>query len=271
MTARTIVRSVLGAGAATVLVVGLSGAGSAAPGDDVVSVEGSAEGLFIAIDIVVPGEAGTGGADVSPFAAASASDVGTEQFDVEFGPAPTVTLPPQGGGPFTDSLADTSVDQSPGIIFATIGLSEVSTQGALGATGNARSSSTSTDVLLGGLTGFEASEISSECEATAAGGTADTTISDLEFALLPIDLPENPAPNTVLTDADIPTLGSGVTVVLNEQEIVTDATGTHVVVTAFHLTAVEGNQPARGELTLGRSVCGLTSVAPIVVAPTFTG
>lgn len=265
MSRRTLARAALSAGAATLLVVGLSGAGSAAPGDDVVSVSGEASGLFVAVDLVQPLAA----SQPSFFTDGDAGDAGdpvdAQQLDVEFGPAPIVTLPPEGGGPITDSLADVDVDD---LGIFTVAALEVSTEGALGTAGNARSSSSALGLYLGGLT---ADEASSTCEATSAGATADTTIIGLAgFEDEPIDVPEHPAPNTALTSAEIPNLDVGVTVFLNEQELVTDATGSHVVVTALRIESVSESD-ILGDLYVGRSECGVTTVAPVIVEPTFTG
>lgn len=253
--------------AATALVVGLSGAGRAAEGDHVVAVSGSAQGLFVALDVA--GTAVTSDAPSPLLAAdpATGDEVGAEQFDVEFGPAPSVTLPTEGGGPVTDSLSSIVVPQSPTTTFATLGLSEVSTEGALGTTGNVRSSSTNTRLAMDP---FTATAVASDCSASAAGGTATSTLTDLRFTgAATVDLPTNPAPNTVLTAAQLPGLGTGVTVILNQQQIVTDATGTRVVVTALHITAGPGDQLGRGETYVGRSECGV--VLGAVAAPTFTG
>lgn len=198
---------------------------------------------------------------------ASASDVGAQQL-IEFGPAPTVTLPPEGGGPFTDSLADVEVPEA-----GTVGALDVSTEGALGPAGFAVASARATDMDAAEIA---ADVLASECEATPEGVTGSSTIVGLSFDGEPVDVPEDPDPNTVLTDAEIPNLGSGVTITLNEQELVEGDDGERLVVTAMRVVAEEGDQLARGELYVSRSECGVSLVTPAPPAPvpapvTFAG
>lgn len=259
---------------ATAVMVGVIGAGGAAPGDTVTAVSGGAQGLFLDFDLPeddseAPGPESSGsGGILAATGTTSAGDVAAQQVRVSFGPEPTVALPPGGGGPFTGSATDVVVPdpRSSFIDAASAASIDVRTEGALGATGFARSSASARDVMVAGLL---ASELSSSCEATSAGATGTTTVVDLAFFDDPIDVPVNPAPNTVLTRAEIPDLGSGVRIILNEQELVTDAAGSRIVVTALHIVAAPGDQPATGEAYVGRSECGV--VTPEIVEPRFTG
>lgn len=260
--------------AVAALLAAVAAPGATAPGDEVVAVRGGAAGLFIAAEIVdeeddnsVPSDPSDEASPLASGAGATGSDVGTLQVGVEFGPAPTVTLPPSGGGPFTDSLADVAVPVPPPFEelgdFATVAALEVSTEGALGATGFAVASASALDADLGGL---EAELIESACEATAEGVTGSSTILELSLGGETVDVPQDPESNTTLTAADIPNLGTGVTVILNEQQLVEDEAGERLVVTALRIVAVEGDQLAQGEVYASRSECGVSLAAPVVPA-----
>src|SRR5439155_15043473 len=81
------------------------------------------------------------------------------------GPKPTVTLPPTGGGPLTDSLVTVDV---PDLLHT--GVLEVRTEGALGASGFARSSADAHDTRLGPAATpiLTANVVHSECNSNSA-------------------------------------------------------------------------------------------------------
>lgn len=142
---------------------------------------------------------------------------------VTSGPAPSVTLPAAGGGPFTASQLSANV---PGVLSA--GLIDVSTQGGLGAAGFVRSSAQIANVSA--LTGtVTASSVGSSCAIDAAGVvTGSTTL--VNALLLGGSLAAKPAPNTVVA---IPLVG---TITLNEQTTTTGPGGNRsITVNAAHL------------------------------------
>jgi hypothetical protein len=87
-------------------------------------------------------------------------------------------------------------------------------------------------------------------------------------------VPSDPAPNTVITSAEQPILKSNITIILNEQEIVSDGTTNRIEVTALHVIATDApDGQFVGEFYTGRVVCAVTLAAPppVAVQPTFTG
>jgi hypothetical protein len=237
-----------------------------APGQesDVVTIEGRAEGLFFDVDVVA-----TPSEDAGPLLGPTGE--GAEPLGavpVNFGPTPVVEVGPQSGAS-TQSLADITIPTGPFPPFTTA-LAEVSTEGATGAEGFARSSFRLTNFDFGGISGDQAN---SECEATAAGATGSANFVNAT-------VPSDPAPNTVITSAEQPVLRDNITIILNEQEIVSSPLGQRIEVTALHvLAAPSPDAQFIGEFYVGRTVCGVTLPEPPVVAPeppvvaepTFTG
>lgn len=103
------------------------------------------------------------------------------------GPLPSVTLPPEGGGPFTDTAS--SVDLSAGVTSVlSTGVLTVSTEGGgLGShQGFATSSAQVDDVSI--LTSvFTADKISSTCTSTGDGSTGSASFTNAQLNGTPID------------------------------------------------------------------------------------
>ena len=241
---------------------------------EVVEVRGSAFGFFadLQLDFDTGPNAAAGGQSLL-----GASGTGTEggspqQFS--FGPEPEVVLPPEGGGPFTDSLTNEVIDVPDPAPDGLIDSSEVSTEGALGADGFVRSSSVTTGFNVGGVV---ATSLASECESTPAGTSGSAEILGIVFSEEGAQDFPDPAPNTVLTDDDIPSLGSDITITLNAQETVDIDGVPTLVVTAVRVDAAPGgDSPSDGVLEIGQSACGVlaataTPATPVPVAPAFTG
>jgi hypothetical protein len=173
---------------------------------------------------------------------------------VTVGPIPSVTLPATGGGPISDSLL--TVD-APGVV--TTGVLNVSTQGArLGEhAGNAQSSAqvagvtALTDVLTANL-------VTSSCTSNGDGSSATTTLANANVSGIGA-IGANPAPNTVVTVADV------ATITFNEQTR-SDVPGqqSSITVNAIHvrLNASVGT----GDIVIAQSRC--SAIGPDVLAPT---
>jgi hypothetical protein len=245
---------------------------------EVAEVRGSAFGLFIDVEITLPpppGAAEAEGNGLDAFEAVGVEPEGAEPAGgVALGPIPEVVLPADGGGPFTDSLVNEAIDFPAPITDGFVEAANVSTEGALGADGFARSSA---EMLGADISGIVASSITSECEATLDGASGSAELLDLEFSEVPLG-DVTPAPNTVLDNSDIPTIGTDITITLNAQEtVVVDGVET-LVVTALRVeAAVGGNSPTDGLLEVGQSACGVLAVAeatpaaPTPITPAFTG
>jgi hypothetical protein len=280
------VRVAMGAAlAAGLLAVGAdSSQGQETPTFTVTSVSGGAFGLQAAVE-ATGFDPVTGGIDAALEEAQAASDYpvllgGTLSDGV--GPAPEVTLPPTGGGPFTDSLPSIELD----IIEETVTLAgplDVVTEGALGPGGFAASAARVEEVNMAEVLGlfFIADLIETECSADLASGPTGST--RIVNGLTPVDpLPENPAPNTVAVDFEEENnVGSGtvttrVLLVLNEQV----GGPNDITVNGARLEFFQQFVPANGgetatftfDETVAQARCGLVS-GPVAVAvePTFTG
>jgi hypothetical protein len=157
---------------------------------------------------------------------------------ISAGPVPSVTLPSNGGGPFTASLASANV---PPVIST--GLLEVRTQGATGPSGFAESSATvaTVNVLSGGVT---ADAVQSQCRADTTGATGSTTIVNGQALGIPIAA--NPGPNTVIV------VGGVGSITLNEQ---IKGPGNSITVNAVHirLNALAGT--LTGDVIIAQSRC----------------
>lgn len=146
----------------------------------------------------------TAGAQSDEVVAVSGSATGAfyEEGEATFGPAPTVELPPEGGGPLTDTDGLEGADLY------------VETEGALGADGFVAS--------FASLDAGEGGYVESECYADADGAEGSTFISLF-------DLPESPAPNTPF-ELD---LGGGTTVTGIANQQVPSADGLAIFVTGL--------------------------------------
>lgn len=197
--------------AATALVFfGLAGAGSAAAAE--ASVSGGAYGLSANVNALVA--------------------------PVSVGPLPSVSLPAEGGGPFTASLLSADV-----LGLASVGVAEVSTEAASGV-GSAASSASLVDVNVAGL--VQASVARSRCSATAEGAEGSASVVDLVVAGIPIST-VNLGPNTAIL------LPVG-RVVINEQRP-DGATG--LTVNAVHVTL--NALAVSGDIVLAQSRCAVNS------------
>lgn len=193
---------------------------------------------------------------------------------VDSGPVPVVTLPPEGSStPITASdSGGESARQGPAIVVEATAMT-VSTEGTTGVGGSVTSTAS---VVFGEaederIDPFSADEVRSTCRASESevtGAAALTnaslvTSTDLEGEPVEIiDLPENPAPNTMLSGTN-DALGDTFRIVLNEQ--VRD--GDTLTVNAVHVFLGQNAQGesveavARGEAILGQSVCGVSTSA----------
>ncbi|HWH34651.1 MAG TPA: hypothetical protein VNT56_04955 [Acidimicrobiales bacterium] len=201
----------------------------------------------------------------------------------EIGPAPQVTLPPEGSAePVTMTDPDgTSVQFGPAVIVEPTAMT-VSTQGqADGVTSTAALEfSEDRDAQLDPL---NAARVVSECTATPAGLSGSATLSDATLVLRTdeesgepaeeVDVPADPEPNTTL-GGTIDHVGDTFRVVFNEQI----EAGGILTVNAVHVyfgQDAEGAATggvAQGEAILGQAVCGLSAStgADPATAPTST-
>jgi hypothetical protein len=171
---------------------------------------------------------------------------------------PTVTLPAEGGGPFTAS--------SPAVTqpLLTTGLVEVSTQGqGLGThAGTATSSAEVASINIGETPIAES--MAAQCTANGDGASGTTTLVGATIPGIGA-LPTNPAPNTPITS--IPD-AEGITVVLNEQMITTTlGSEAKITVRAFHV--LFDTPDIDGELIIGEVTCGV--IGPDVLRPEMLG
>ena len=197
-------------GVAALVVLGLSGGGSTAAAAS--SVSGGAFGLSANVNALVA--------------------------PVAVGPLPSVTLPAEGGGPFTASLVSANV-----LGLASVGVAEVRTQGNSGV-GSVASSASLLDVSAAGL--VQASVVQSRCSARADGAEGSVSIADLVVAGIPIST-VNAGPNTTIT------LPVG-RVVINEQRQ-DGASG--LTVNAVHVTL--NALAVSGDIVLAQSRCAVAS------------
>jgi hypothetical protein len=168
-------------------------------------------------------------------------------------PTPSVTLPPTGGGPFTDAAVPISI---PGLLTANV--LEATTQGGLLGThqGFAASSADLAEVTVGGIAGVTPAALTlqavhSECLSNGDGSSGETDIIGL-FAGAP--LPTNPPPNFVPA-GDLP---AGIaSIVINEQIVQNSTGGTSIVVNALHVQLLPTGVPGAAlvDLIIGSSRC----------------
>ncbi|MBW3652868.1 MAG: hypothetical protein KY433_04590, partial [Actinobacteria bacterium] len=132
------------------------------------------------------------------------------------GAMPSISLPAEGGGPFTESVLSANLAG-----LAPVHLVRVSTEGNSGI-GSARSSATTVDVNVAGM--VTASAARSRCSATRSSADGSAAVVDLVVAGIPIST-VNAGPNTSVA------LPVG-TVIVNEQR----RTGnSQIVVNAVHV------------------------------------
>jgi len=143
------------------------------------------------------------------------------------GAMPSVSLPPEGGGPFTESLLSGNVAG-----LAPMRVAEVGTEGNSGI-GSAASSATTLGVGLAGLVKVAAAR--SRCSATARSADGSASAVDLVVAGIPVSTVDA-GPNTVVT------LPVG-RVIINEQRRTGDSRITVVV---------------SGDIVIAQSRCAVT-------------
>jgi len=254
------IRRVFVVGALSALVVALvPSAGAQTP--TVTSVIGSADGLFaeLDVDVIGPEEEGVGALQ-----------------DISFGPAPTVTLPSDGGSVSEQIL---SVDESFGPVSLTAGLLTAAAEGALGPQGFATAETTVADLALFEeiLLPIELSEgedvgaqqledpvigaeaITATCAADLTGVSGSTTL--VGATVLGETLAVEPPPNTEFTISldSIATVG----VTLNRQVQNPDGA---LSVTALVLE-VDILDIATGTLQVGPATCGVVEGVEPAPAP----
>jgi hypothetical protein len=188
----------------------------------------------------------------------------------ESGPAPVVTLPPEGSAePITETAADEeSVQYGPAIIVQSTAAT-VSTEGTTGPDGSVTSSAELEfdEEREEQVDPFKADALTGTCTASESGTTGTVTLTngslvtstdpDTEEPVETVDLPAEPAPNTSFTGT-IDHVGDTFRLVLNEQILEDDT----LTVNAVHLYLGEGGDGvAQGDAILGQSVCGVDSSA----------
>jgi hypothetical protein len=249
------VRRALGLAALSALVVAVVPSATAQT-RTVTSVIGSANGLFADLEVV------------------------TDVVDpLTFGPAPTVTLPPEGGSVSEEILG---VDEVvPGALALRAELVRASAEGALGPAGFATAESTVADVELleqdsvsvGGI--LEAEAVTATCAADLEGVSGSTTL--VAASVLGTALAAEPEPNTQLV-ITLPGTLAEVGVTLNRQVQNPDGS---LSVTALVLEVDLGEGFITGTLEIGPATCGVVegevppppapAPAPVTAQVRFTG
>jgi len=216
------------------LASGLVGAGSLVARAAVDSVTGSAAGLEVSLDV--------GGAAI------------------DYGPAPIVTLPPEGGGPIDESESSiiVPIGSPPGTEIFTVASAEVSTQGSGVGTddGVVTSITTLTGVTISNF--LTADQIVTTCVSDRSGSTATVTLTNALLEGTP--LPDLPEPNLAVS-------GVNGNVILNGQSV----TETPGVGTQISVVGVRGEPAAGSGVTgfagLGSAECGVTGANVLKVPP----
>jgi hypothetical protein len=238
------VRRVFVVGALTALVVAVFPSASAQT-PTVTSVIGSAQGLAV-------------GLTIEP-------DVGSDTLD--FGPTPTVTLPP-GGGSVSDSVSNVS-ESVLGVALTATTLS-TSAEGQLGPAGFATAESVVEDLALGivggeSIVGAEA--ISATCDADLSGVTGSTTL--VGASVLTETLEAEPPPNTQLTISITNGITAEIGVTLNGQVQNPDGS-LSVTAIALEIDVQAGPLSITGTLAIGPATCGVVEGVELpaeVIAP----
>ena len=156
---------------------------------------------------------------------------------VSVGAMPSVSLPPEGGGPFTESLLSANVAG-----LAPMRVAEVRTQGNSGI-GSAASSATTLDVGVAGLVKVAAAR--SRCSATARSADGSASVAGLVVAGIPIATVDV-GPNTAVT---LP-VGK---VIINEQRRTGDS---QITVNAVHV--ILSAAVVTGDIIVAQSRCAVS-------------
>jgi Bacterial Ig domain len=217
-----------------IMVGGLVGASSLVALGAVESVTGSAAGLEVSLS--------------------------GEEFAIDYGPAPVVTLPPEGGGPIDDSESSivVPIGSPPGTEIFSVASTEVSTQGAGVGTndGVVTSNTTLNGVIINNF--LTADQISITCVSDRSGSTATVTLTNALLEGTP--LPEVPEPNVAVS-------GVNGNVILNSQAV----TETPGVGTQINVVGVLGEPAAASGITgsaaLGAVECGVSGANVLKVPP----
>ena len=159
---------------------------------------------------------------------------------VSVGALPSVSLPPDGGGPYTESLASANA-----IGLAPVRLASVGTEGN-SAIGSASSFATVADVGIAGLVTVSAAR--SRCSVTAGGADGSASVVDLVVAGIRVST-VNAGPNTTIA------LPVG-TVILNEQRR-SGASGLTVNAIRVSLDAAV----VSGDIVIAQSRCTVSSTS----------
>lgn len=159
---------------------------------------------------------------------------------VSIGALPSVSLPPEGGGPFSESLLSANLAG-----LAPVQLARVSTEGNSGL-GSAKSSATILAADVAGLVSVSAAK--SRCSAGADSADGSASVVDLVVAGIPISTVDV-GPNTSIT------LPVG-TVIINEQRRTRDSQITVNAVRASLAVAA-----VTGDVVLAQSRCAVRSPA----------
>lgn len=192
------------------------------------------------------------------------------------GPAPVVTLPPNGSGaPITATVPESIVQYGPAILFSS-GQITVSTQGTTGPAGSVTSSATVQNVNRSGQEVFTASSLSSTCTASESGVSGSTTINNgtlqtsegnpnVDGDEVIVNIPTNPPPNYTV-NGQLEGVGDSFQAIFNEQVVNPDGS---ITVYAYHLRLL--GPTAVGDLYVGKSECGVTAtVNPTTTSSTTT-
>ncbi|HET7488727.1 MAG TPA: choice-of-anchor P family protein [Acidimicrobiales bacterium] len=172
---------------------------------------------------------------------------------VNFGPAPSVQLPPTGGGPFTASL----VTATAGSVTAK-GLA-VSTQGYRSAP-NAYSQSTA-DVaqvrmgMSGALLALDT--VHGECRTTGAGSTGLATIGRLAIAGNDVQVNAAPGPNSSITVPGVATIYLNEQVKTSKAPTPTSFGATAITLNAVRIVPLPGSPLGSGEIIVGQVHCDM--------------
>ena len=211
----------------------------------VTSVIGSADGLFVSVDVEF----------VAP------EEVAAQEL-LTFGPEPSVTLPSTGGS-VSDEVLD--VDESVGPISLTAAVLTAATEGALGPDGFATAETTVADLALGEppveevgvqqLTDpiLAAELISATCAADLAGVSGTTTL--VGASVLGETLAVEPEPNTEI-EVEVPGVAT-VGVTLNRQVQNPDGSLSVTALVLDIAVNVVDALSVTGTVEIGPATCGV--------------
>ncbi len=174
------------------------------------------------------------------------------------GPEPVETLPPDGGGPFTQTLTFFSVPQldiEVGELSAAVEGSGVGTHDGESSANVIGESFALEDVVF--------ADFDANCSADADGARGGTAFlgGDVIVNGSPQALPQNPAPGTVI-DAS-----PSARVILNEQSVANQPGSASITVTALHITVLDGSDET--DILVGQVQCRASGpdVLPAAGAP----